>query len=1069
MPGPVATVGSMHVCPLCSGKTPHVGGPISQGEANILINEKPAASMGSICICTGPPDMVAQGDPFVFFNGKPAACIGDMTAHGGTIALGETNVVISSATPAPLVVMDEDEIPFPEITFTDRVIARVIGKDKGNTEGIINQEKLKEQPYEEVEELSLTSNFALNQLQKVAQKDSLLLFTYVIKRIYGSHYKNAAIEKLYIHAKEKNKILNPSIKVIKERSVNGKGPAGYSNKTKKILVTEYFVRKAKEDNDERAELMVALVEELGHHIHYLLHNVYTLEEDKPNLPPKKGGQGDVGAKFAAQIIQLNLLEEEEQYFAKLTIKGTEERLVWEWRALQTNLKQYVNEARQNREDNGEINNYKAGKIEVAHGHYGHQDIEEVALKDVASLEIYGDKYYEMENETYEDRIDSILHKIYLGNWMRDYSQLIDPAIIRPLSNGVIAYAKKEEKDIKNINSIINGTPHNNEITVGVPSNVSPTYTGKMWSPSTWLSFETNIIYEEKKVRPITWSREFMTSLVNILAMLEFMKPKDKKELHKKNYDKRLEKFEKEYLKINKETLGVYRPDEHIDNPMTIPMNKNEHNPELNLEGEEYGFVGAPTALELAIGKTYGMKNYIRTDVDTTLFSTTRTAYDYVKKQIEGAQINPNFSNNKAMADFGAALHVIEDYFAHTNYVEVAVIKVYKNDRVFPWVDVVPNHTPYAGAKDFNYDTFAKLPPIEANKYLHLRATPSVIGVTKLKYDKTVVKKVNPIARFIPIVTGTFGELDMLASLLPLLEEKVFSIEMTPYEEAKPGERTINDVLILEICKDLDHIQNADGSGVDDDSYVNRFNSLLELRDGITKAKNKLPKFVREQAHHIMERIGALINFGFYNLIKLCGKRISDSQLLMQDQLTKIENNGVAIGTNPSHTQIAKDDPDKPMHELSAKLAVEAVRRVGEEMFRVWKGQSVISEVMKEVNIIMKHPAVSTWQDKIVLEWATKNPAKVCKASTPSVVIDSLIHSIEEINGFNNQLINMTEGKTKGAGKGFTTMDAIISEFDTDGNLRENFRKLLNNGQTVLDRAMKLRSEYDKKYYKPTNC
>lgn len=1068
MPGPVATLGSMHMCPLCSGTVPHVGGPISQGEPNILINGKPAATMGSVCTCVGPPDMIAQGAPNVFFNGKPVACIGDLTAHGGTITTGEPNVIVSSATPTPSITMDEDEIPFPEITLTTRVLSVVTGNAKGNKEGIANQEKLKEDVHEESQEVTLTSHFALDQLQIVAKKDSLLLFTYVIKRIYGNHYKNTAVEKLYNHAKENNDILNPPIKVVKERSINGKGPAGYSNKTQEILVSERFVRKAVEDNDERAELLVALVEEQGHHIHYLLHNTYTNEEDKKSLPPKKGSNVDVGAKFAAQIIRINLLEEEEQYFADATVDGNKQQLIWEWKELHNNLKQYVNEARQNRADNGEVNNYKAGKIDAAHGHYGHQDIEEVALKNIISKAKVGDKYSNLNNKERKS-VNQILHKIYLGNWLRDFSQLIDPAIIRPLSNGVIEYAKKKKTDIKEIKKLTGANPSNAPVNVDVPYGVEADYAGEMWSPSTWLKFETNIIYQEKKVRPITWSREFMTSVVNILAVSEFMKPEKKEELHKENYDKRIKDFKKEYLEITKEILGVYRPDEHIDNPLTVPIDKNKHNPKLNLPKEKYGFVGAPTAEELAIGKMYGMKNYIRTDKSSANFSTKRTAYEYVVQQITSAKSNLNFTNTKSMVNFGAALHVIEDFFAHTNYVEIAVAKVYKNDRVFPWVDLVPNHTKYTGAKDFNYDTFAKLKPTEANKYLSLKATPSVIGVTKVAFDKTVVKKINPIARFIPLVTGTFGELDMLASLLPLLEEKLFSIEITPYEQTEPGERTINDVFILEICKDLDEIQNSDGTGTKDQSYEKRFNDLLEIRDGIVKAKNTLPKFMRKYAHDIMERIGALINFGFYNLLKMCGKRISDAQLLMQEQIREIEKNGIAIGTNPSHTQIAKDDPDKPMHELSAKLAVEAVKRVGEKMFKLWKNKGTLNEVLNEVNLIMRHPATSTWQDKIVLNWANSNSKKVCDASTPSVVIDSLIHGIEEMNNFNKELINMSEGKTKGASKGFTTMDAIISEFDSDGNLRENFRSLFKEGQKVLDQAEKLRSKYNKKYYIPNGC
>ena len=341
MPGPIATVGSMHTCPMCSGSTPHIGGPIIKGEPNILINNKPAATMGSLCTCAGPPDTVAQGDPFVFFNGKSVACLGDMTAHGGVISSGEANIIISNASQTSSVTMDEDEIPFPTISIKDRILTTLTGNSNRKAEN--NQNNLKENEDEKAQDITLTSTFAVTELQKIAKKDSLMLFTYVIKRIYGNHYKNGAVEKLYNHAKENNALLNPQIKVVKSNSINGKGPAGYSNKTQEILVTERFVRKAKEDNDQRAELMVALVEEVGHHIHYLLHNTYTVGKDKENLPPKKGSQGDVGAKFAAQVIQLNLLENEEQYFADVVIDGTSEKLIWEWRELHSNLKQYVNE------------------------------------------------------------------------------------------------------------------------------------------------------------------------------------------------------------------------------------------------------------------------------------------------------------------------------------------------------------------------------------------------------------------------------------------------------------------------------------------------------------------------------------------------------------------------------------------------------------------------------------------------------------------------------------------------------------------------------------------------------
>ncbi len=141
---PIATVGSNHTCPMCNGTVPHVGGPITQGEANILINNKPAATIGSICTCVGPPDTIVQGNASVFFNGKPVASIGDMTAHGGVVISGEVNVTVSSSSPSSTASMPIDKIPFPEITIINKTIAALSGNAKSLKKAIENQEKIRE-------------------------------------------------------------------------------------------------------------------------------------------------------------------------------------------------------------------------------------------------------------------------------------------------------------------------------------------------------------------------------------------------------------------------------------------------------------------------------------------------------------------------------------------------------------------------------------------------------------------------------------------------------------------------------------------------------------------------------------------------------------------------------------------------------------------------------------------------------------------------------------------------------------------------------------------------------------
>jgi uncharacterized Zn-binding protein involved in type VI secretion len=78
------------------GPKPHVGGPIlPPGAPTVLIGGLPAARMGDMCTCVGPPDTIMKGSALVMIGGKPAARMGDMTAHGGVIVGGYPTVNIN--------------------------------------------------------------------------------------------------------------------------------------------------------------------------------------------------------------------------------------------------------------------------------------------------------------------------------------------------------------------------------------------------------------------------------------------------------------------------------------------------------------------------------------------------------------------------------------------------------------------------------------------------------------------------------------------------------------------------------------------------------------------------------------------------------------------------------------------------------------------------------------------------------------------------------------------------------------------------------------------------------------
>jgi len=95
---PAARITDMHVCPMVTPglpPIPHVGGPVvSPGAPTVLIAALPAAAIGSMCVCVGPPDAVIMGSPTVLVSGIPLARMLDPTAHGGMIVAGAPTVMV---------------------------------------------------------------------------------------------------------------------------------------------------------------------------------------------------------------------------------------------------------------------------------------------------------------------------------------------------------------------------------------------------------------------------------------------------------------------------------------------------------------------------------------------------------------------------------------------------------------------------------------------------------------------------------------------------------------------------------------------------------------------------------------------------------------------------------------------------------------------------------------------------------------------------------------------------------------------------------------------------------------
>ncbi|KAK5085167.1 hypothetical protein LTS08_003374 [Lithohypha guttulata] len=140
------------------------------------------------------------------------------------------------------------------------------------------------------------------------------------------------------------------------------------------------------------------------------------------------------------------------------------------------------------------------------------------------------------------------------------------------------------------------------------------------------------------------------------------------------------------FEVTSERLGVYRPEEHIDNPKNYNDDQDARPYDARLR--------APVRpIEIQIDHETGMKNYIANGKGDWATSAAFVKYSFTQSIHHGRLYTSGsgmFSKGKdedlaeALRLLGQGLHTLEDYGAHTNYVELALIEL-GHRNVFPHV------------------------------------------------------------------------------------------------------------------------------------------------------------------------------------------------------------------------------------------------------------------------------------------------------------------------------------------------------------------------------------------------
>lgn len=449
--------------------------------------------------------------------------------------------------------------------------------------------------------------------------------------------------------------------------------------------------------------------------------------------------------------------------------------------------------------------------------------------------------------------------IYFGNWLRDYSQVIDPKLVRA---------------------------------PGMPRQF-----------------------------PAVLSRHAWTALVDILSVKKFQE---------------LRAAYPRHMKVTPAKLGIYLPFEHIDNPLVTDP------PFPDPKVRDPGF--RPWVLQ--------GNPLLEADPDTSIKRYIAGSVEYIKHELRIAMRGKR--SLRGLRAFGAALHVIEDLFAHSNFAELSLIKA-GHEQVLPWT------------------------------------TP-----TDAKWK-------------LPLVTGTFGASDVIASLAEPLGKILYSTEDLEFELTRVEYRSERDKVMLILLSEHP-----------DQDYYRAFNSLLSARDQLVSLAQKAGiDTVRFYRWVISSPASILLNA--YNtaaqgVLSWIGDSIADVQTALG------HDPNVDAGTEPTHSQLSKDHAEHPLHDLAARLAGEAVRRVAQSMIDYWDGKPD-ADPIAVASSFFSHPEDVQWQDRLVRAWAAANPEKVLRAQSKSDLDEVHRKAVSELEQIHRQL---TENSEKFLDYLFNSQDALPS-------------------------------------------
>ncbi|KAL8859192.1 MAG: hypothetical protein Q9178_004295 [Gyalolechia marmorata] len=402
------------------------------------------------------------------------------------------------------------------------------------------------------------------------------------------------------------------------------------------------------------------------------------------------------------------------------------------------------------------------------------------------------------------------------------------------------------------------------------------------------------------------------------------------------------------FEVTTERLGCYRPEEHIDNPKDYADNIDARQYDRRLRGP------VDERRELSVNPHTGLKNYIASE-GMGIATSAGLVRNLFGRSI---QLGRQYGRSKNKADLyealrllGTGCHCLEDYSAHSNYTELALIELGERD-IFPHV----------GRR-----TQITLPEIRRSVF--------------------------------PCITGTFGGVDFLHSVMGEVSDKATQSEIEELEGTIQSQSGGNNTSMLQDL--LNQVPSGLFGGKDEAGKANELQMnaqaaqmqnthitprepeawtrqleetqrqiypILEWHDemmqSITETIEKIP-ILPELIEQLQEQLNVFV-FGLLapfvlpiiNQVKT-ELNTGSSEIIQSSKEKQLIVFHDDYSSDPTHSMLSKDHFSNILNEPAGKVASQVLKWVVPQLIACWDDEYIDIDrtITRIVNGVFHHPAL----------------------------------------------------------------------------------------------------------------